>query len=640
MSVSRSYNYLTYFTDSIFRTGGVTYLMRSGAVAVIVTYGTYLTVAGVIMVCFTINCGICRISGSLNDCAPSSKGIVVVDVGSLCKLAGLVRAGCFGNVAILHSRSCCGVAVYPCDREGLNLVTYAITVGIGVAFDKLLTAAGISLGMLAVSVVSIRRILRVVIRCHSAFHVLGLCLLGNPLRGKYSGIGGHLLCSTGCHCGNFRSGINRFRFGVITVDTAMRRGTLRIIRIPGNSHFTILVTGSGNRISGIIVPTYRAGIGSITINRTGGIGYYRNILVTESSDFIICISVSAYRAGMGRITFCSTGGIGYDGDVVMVAYFVLTALVTLVIVVIFGIVTAFISLLAASVITKVIIVVAVCVSIFAGAVYGTSAVVITYVILIGVNTGAQCLSASVITDVVAVVVLVGTSIFAGVVYGTSTVGITYVIRVAVATIGQYLFASVITDVIAVVILVVTSIVAGSIYGTSAVGITYVIRVAVATIGQYLFASVITDVIAVVVSVCTGAEFHFSAVVAVVVIVTVCVCADRYLTTVVTDVILIGVNVLIHIHIFLAASTVADMVGIIVCMSKSIDYCLCYENLVTYVTVLTFGKTGCGTGRSYCFVNYLGVAECGNDFLFNQNFTTYATMLTFGKSRFGTGGSFR
>ena len=46
MSVSRSYNYLTYFTDSIFRTGGVTYLMRSGAVAVIVTYGTYLTVAG------------------------------------------------------------------------------------------------------------------------------------------------------------------------------------------------------------------------------------------------------------------------------------------------------------------------------------------------------------------------------------------------------------------------------------------------------------------------------------------------------------------------------------------------------------------------------------------------------------------
>ena len=44
MSVSRSYNYLTYFTDSIFRTGGVTYLMRSGAVAVIVIYSLLIVI--------------------------------------------------------------------------------------------------------------------------------------------------------------------------------------------------------------------------------------------------------------------------------------------------------------------------------------------------------------------------------------------------------------------------------------------------------------------------------------------------------------------------------------------------------------------------------------------------------------------
>ena len=649
VSVSRSYDHMAHFTDSIFRTSRITYLMRSGAVTVIVTYGTYLTVFGVIVFCSTINSIICHVGGSsrqsLNGSAgcgisPARKGIVIANVRSLGIIAVLER--CNRNFAILHSGGFGGVAVYPRDREGLNLVTYAITVGIGVAFDKLLTAAGISLGMLAVSVVSIRRILRVVIRCHSAFHVLGLCLLGNPLRGKYSGIGGHLLCSTGCHCGNFRSGINRFRFGVITVDTAMRRGTLRIIRIPGESNFTIAVTGSGNRISGIIVPTYRAGIGSITINRTGGIGYYRLILVTESSDFIICISVSAYRAGMGGITFCSTGGIGYDGDVVMVAYFVLTALVTLVIVVIVGIVTAFISLLAASVITKVIIVVAVCVNIFAGAVYGTSTVGITCVILVAVAASSLGFSASVITDVVAVVISIGTSIVAGVVYGTSAVGITYVILIGVNTGAQRLSASVITDVVAVVVLVGTRIVAGAIYGTSAVGITYVILFAVAAGGKYLFASVITDVIAVAVSVFTGAEDLVATIITVVVIIAVFTFADRYLTTVVTDVILIGVNVLIHIHICLAAFTVADMVGIRVCMSKSIDYCLCYENLVTYFTVLTFGTTGFGTGCSYCFVNYLGVAEGGNYLLLNQNSSAFrsATVLTFGKSRFGTGGCFR
>ena len=45
------------------------------------------------------------------------------------------------------------------------------------------------------------------------------------------------------------------------------------------------------------------------------------------------------------------------------------------------------------------------------------------------------------------------------------------------------------------------------------------------------------------------------------------------------------------------------------MTKCINYFLCYENLATYGTMLTLGKTGCGTSRSYRCVNYFGMTEC-------------------------------
>ena len=49
------------------------------------------------------------------------------------------------------------------------------------------------------------------------------------------------------------------------------------------------------------------------------------------------------------------------------------------------------------------------------------------------------------------------------------------------------------------------------------------------------------------------------------------------------------------------------------VSLSSNYSLCYNNCVTYRTVLTFGKTGGGTGRSYCRVNYFSVSELCNSF---------------------------
>ena len=115
-----------------------------------------------------------------------------------------------------------------------------------------------------------------------------------------------------------------------------------------------------------------------------------------------------------------------------------------------------------------------------------------------------------------------------------------------------------------------------------------------------------------------------------------------------------------------------------------NYLLSNENLVTYGTMLTGGKTGCGTSRSYCLVGYLSVTERGNSyiisgklnvtygtvnyvviatvsltsrinvvfyngvacsvskccysFLNNESLATYGTMLTFGKTGLGTSGS--
>ena len=141
MSISRSYNSMTDFTDSISCAGRITYLMRPGTITVIVTYRTYLTVAGVIMSCSTINCIICHISGSsrqrLNGSTgcgirPALKAIVFCHYRSLFELAVLERR--YRDVAILHSRGLCGVTVYPSYREGLYLGTCTHTVIIGMAF--------------------------------------------------------------------------------------------------------------------------------------------------------------------------------------------------------------------------------------------------------------------------------------------------------------------------------------------------------------------------------------------------------------------------------------------------------------------------------------------------------------------------
>ena len=47
----------------------------------------------------------------------------------------------------------------------------------------------------------------------------------------------------------------------------------------------------------------------------------------------------------------------------------------------------------------------------------------------------------------------------------------------------------------------------------------------------------------------------------------------------------------------------------------------------------------GAGGSYSLVNYFGVSESLNYFLRNKNFITYGTMLSFGKSGFFTGRSY-
>ena len=64
-----------------------------------------------------------------------------------------------------------------------------------------------------------------------------------------------------------------------------------------------------------------------------------------------------------------------------------------------------------------------------------------------------------------------------------------------------------------------------------------------------------------------------------------------------------------------------------------------EDFATYGTVLTFSKTGFGTGRSYCIVDCIGMTECCYGFLYNEDFVTYGTVFTGGKTGFGTGRSY-
>ena len=171
--------------------------------------------------------------------------------------------------------------------------------------------------MSIVSVDCILTRLCVIFRCFVACNILGLCLFRYPISIKYCSVGCYLRCDTRCHRGNFRRGIHRLSFSVSTA-TSMGSGTFRIIRIPDNCNFAIRdVTGCGNRSVGISIITYRAGMGSITVNRTCRRGYYIIILMTGSICFSIGISISAYRAGMCGITIIRTGGSGYDGIVLM-----------------------------------------------------------------------------------------------------------------------------------------------------------------------------------------------------------------------------------------------------------------------------------------------------------------------------------
>ena len=43
------------------------------------------------------------------------------------------------------------------------------------------------------------------------------------------------------------------------------------------------------------------------------------------------------------------------------------------------------------------------------------------------------------------------------------------------------------------------------------------------------------------------------------------------------------------------------------MSECDNHVMCYEDLTAYATMLTFGKSRLGTGRSNCRINYLGMS---------------------------------
>ena len=310
------------FTSSI--TCG--FMMFSLSVATIVTYPTFHTVFAVIMSCYTIDRIIRHVNVSLvqsNICtilgiSPTLKGIVSFHYRNLLEFTILER--CYWICAIIHSRGLCGIAVYPCYCECLNIGTCAYTVIIGMAFFNIRITTLINLGMSAVYIDCIRALFCMVVLIFIAFNRLGLCkfFFGNPLNIlsiKYCSVGCHLRCDTCCFRGDFRCGIHRHRFEVFTVFTFTGSSTLCIICTPGERNRIILVTGSFDNIIGIIVSTYRAGISGITVNRTCGCGYYTFILMTEFSYYIISISVTTYRAGVGCITVSRTCGGSYNGVV-------------------------------------------------------------------------------------------------------------------------------------------------------------------------------------------------------------------------------------------------------------------------------------------------------------------------------------
>ena len=76
---------------------------------------------------------------------------------------------------------------------------------------------------------------------------------------------------------------------------------------------------------------------------------------------------------------------------------------------------------------------------------------------------------------------------------------------------------------------------------------------------------------------------------------------------------------------------------VIVVSESVYNCLCNENLATYRTVLTFGKTAIFAIRSNRCVNNLGVTLCFDNVLCYCNSTANRAMRTHCKTGFGTGG---
>ena len=66
------------------------------------------------------------------------------------------------------------------------------------------------------------------------------------------------------------------------------------------------------------------------------------------------------------------------------------------------------------------------------------------------------------------------------------------------------------------------------------------------------------------------------------------------------------------------------------------YLLCGKHCVTYRTVATFGKSGCGAGCLYCRIGGRGMSQFSNNFLSYERFITNRTMLAFAQSSRHTG----
>ena len=72
------------------------------------------------------------------------------------------------------------------------------------------------------------------------------------------------------------------------------------------------MTGSSNASVCVIIATNGAGVGSITIRGTSGLGNYRNIVVTGVRSFIIGVRVAAAGAGISGVTVLGTSGGSYN----------------------------------------------------------------------------------------------------------------------------------------------------------------------------------------------------------------------------------------------------------------------------------------------------------------------------------------